>query len=145
MVMLELRPQWRWALTSGTSCSLRVTAVSRSILAVNGPSTPHSVILRLHTADPTPNIFNCHFLPQPSGRMSNEGRDISIGGNTAKPSSSLNRLISCPYKVLVNSNIIDEFYDVRDAISAARNTKAKNPNSQVIVCDEPSGRLIIEV
>jgi hypothetical protein len=55
------------------------------------------------------------------------------------------RLVNCQYKVLLNGNIVDEFYDVRDAISAAQAEKAQNPNSQVTVSDEPSGRLIVQV
>lgn len=55
------------------------------------------------------------------------------------------RLVNCPYKVLLNGNIVDEFYDVRDAISAARATKVQNPDSQVAISDEPSGRLVVQV
>ena len=55
------------------------------------------------------------------------------------------RLVNCPYKVLLNGNVVDEFYDIRDEISAARAAKSQSPNSQVTVSDEPSGRLIVQV
>jgi hypothetical protein len=61
------------------------------------------------------------------------------------PRSKPQRLVSCPYKVLVNGVVVDEFYDVRDAIAAARAAKTKNPNSSIKVSDAPSGRLIVEV
>jgi hypothetical protein len=41
------------------------------------------------------------------------------------------KLVSCPYKVLVNGELTDQFYDVRDAIAAARGVKREHPNCQV--------------
>jgi hypothetical protein len=76
--------------------------------------------------------------------MSSESGE-SIGDDGSKRGHTPTRLVSCQYKVLLNGSIIDEFYDVRDAISAARVTKARKPNSHVFVSDEPSGRLIVEL
>jgi hypothetical protein len=57
----------------------------------------------------------------------------------------LRKLVQCPYKVLIDGEIIDEFYDVRDAIAVARLAKSKRPQSQVKVSAQPSGRLIVEI
>lgn len=55
------------------------------------------------------------------------------------------KLVNCPYKVMVNGEIEDEFYDVRDAIGYARAVKAKRTDSQIWVSDKCNGRLIIEI
>ncbi len=55
------------------------------------------------------------------------------------------KLVSCPYKVLVDGKAVDEFYDVRDAVAAGRIAKRKSSFSHVIVSDQPSGRLIVEI
>jgi hypothetical protein len=77
--------------------------------------------------------------------MSIEGGDTSIDDDSIRPSHLPTRLVNCAYKVLLNGKIIDEFYDVRDAIAAARLLKAKKLSGQVRVSDGPSGRLVIEV
>jgi hypothetical protein len=74
-----------------------------------------------------------------------EGGDTSIGDDSIRPSHLRIRLVNCTYKVLLNGEMIDEFYDVRDAIAAARLLKAKNLSSQVRVSDGSSGRLVIKV
>jgi hypothetical protein len=76
--------------------------------------------------------------------MSSEnGESIDVDGSKRgrKPS----RLVNCQSKVLHNRSIFDEIYDFRDAISAARVTKAKRPNSHVVEPDELSGELIVEL
>jgi hypothetical protein len=55
------------------------------------------------------------------------------------------RLVNCPYKVFLSGKIVDEFYDARDAIAAARAAKAKHPDCLVRVFSEPSGTLIAEI
>lgn len=55
------------------------------------------------------------------------------------------RLVKCPYKVLVDGAIADEFYDIRDAIASAHAFKKNFPNHLIKVTDEPSGRLIVEI
>jgi hypothetical protein len=57
----------------------------------------------------------------------------------------LRKLVNCPYRVLIDGEIIDEFYDVRDAIAVARLAKNKRPQTQVKVSAQPSGRLIVEI
>ena len=65
-------------------------------------------------------------------------------GKVSNPPKS-HRLIYCPYKVLVDDEQIDEFYDVRDAIASARALKREQPNSDVSVSDQPSGRLVVKI
>ncbi len=55
------------------------------------------------------------------------------------------KLVSCPYKVLIDGKTVDEFYDIRDAVAVARMAKSKSPVSQVTVADQPLGRLIVEI
>jgi hypothetical protein len=71
------------------------------------------------------------------------GEELGDGANKGRRLPT--RLVNCPYKVLLNGTVVDEFYDVRDAISAARATKVQNPTGQVTVSDEPSGRLVVQV
>jgi len=51
------------------------------------------------------------------------GEDLSDDANKGR--RLLTRLVNCPYKVLLNGNVVDEFYDLRHAISAARAAKTK--------------------
>lgn len=55
------------------------------------------------------------------------------------------RLRNCPYKVSVNWELIDAFYDIRAAIAFARAAKASKPDHEVMVCDELSGRIILKL
>jgi hypothetical protein len=70
--------------------------------------------------------------------------DVALDG-PAKTHLQPRKLVNCPYKVLLNGEIIDDFYDVRDAVAAARNAKSNQPYSHVKVSAEPSGRLIVEI
>jgi hypothetical protein len=65
--------------------------------------------------------------------------------NAINPGPTRTRLVKCPYKVLLGGVIVDEFYDIRDAIASAHVLKTSHPNQFVKVTDEPSGRLIVEI
>jgi hypothetical protein len=55
------------------------------------------------------------------------------------------RLVSCPFVVLVDDEPRDSFYDVRDAVFAARELQRAAPGARVTVTDTRTGRLLIEV
>jgi hypothetical protein len=55
------------------------------------------------------------------------------------------KLIPCPYAVIVDGRVRDQFYDVRDAVAAARSIRKQSPASDVVVTDTRTGRLKIEI
>ena len=61
----------------------------------------------------------------------------SACGNAAATPTAVrsDKLIPCPYAVFVDGRIRDQFYDVRDAVAAARAIRKQNPSSEVIVTD----------
>jgi hypothetical protein len=61
------------------------------------------------------------------------------------PTPTAPRLVSCPFVVLLNGEAHDSFYDVRDAVFAARELQRASPASRVTVTDTRTGRLLIEV
>jgi hypothetical protein len=63
----------------------------------------------------------------------------------ASTGSRGDKLIPCPYAVIVDGRVRDQFYDVRDAVAAARSTHRENPVSTVIVTDTRTGKLKIEI
>lgn len=77
--------------------------------------------------------------------MSTEGNEVPPSVHATNQRRLGKRIVNCPYKVMMDSEIIDEFYDVRDAIAAARTLKMKDPQSHVNVLAEPSGKLILQV
>jgi hypothetical protein len=65
--------------------------------------------------------------------------------NAINPGPTRTRLVKCPYKVLLGGVIVDEFYDIRDAIASTHVLKTSHLNQLVKVTNEPSGRLIVEI
>lgn len=55
------------------------------------------------------------------------------------------KLIPCPYAVIVDGRVRDQFYDVRDAVAAARSIRKQSPASDVVVTDTRTGKLKIEI
>lgn len=77
--------------------------------------------------------------------MSSVEGEILASHDTTKIGLTPARLVKCPYKVLLDGAIADEFYDIRDAIASAHAFKKNYPNQLVKVTDDPSGRLIVEI
>ena len=57
----------------------------------------------------------------------------------------LTKLIDHPFVVQINGQPLDEFYDVRDAIGAARRAKRDHPFATIAVVDIRSGIAVQEM
>jgi hypothetical protein len=55
------------------------------------------------------------------------------------------KLIECPFAVRIDAALHDQFYDVRDAMAAARIAKRRNPTAVITIADVRTGKLLIEV
>lgn len=55
------------------------------------------------------------------------------------------KLIECPFVVRIDGVLHDQFYDVRDALAAARAAKRNKLSSTFVVTDARTGKLVIEV
>jgi hypothetical protein len=82
--------------------------------------------------------------------MPTDGQDDqrSPANTTARVAERVARsgkLVSCPFLVLVDDEVHDQFYDVRDAMAAARALGDATPGSRVTVTDARTGKLVIEV
>lgn len=55
------------------------------------------------------------------------------------------KLVECPFEVRVDGVLYDQFYDVRDANASARAAKQASPNSEIVVADVRTKRLVIRV
>ena len=63
--------------------------------------------------------------------------------HTATP--AMPKLVSCPFVVLVNGEAHDSYYDVRDAVFAARELQRAAPGARVKVTDTRTGKLKIKL
>jgi hypothetical protein len=80
-----------------------------------------------------------------SGEKSEQSRSVGRSAAATPAGSSGGRVIPCPYVVIVDGQVRDQFYDVRDAVAAARAIRKQNPAFDVVVTDTRTGRLKIEI
>lgn len=81
----------------------------------------------------------------PSETRIGDGERASALEPLSLPDAHADKLVACPFVVAVDGNGLDSFYDVRDAIAAARAIKRDHRDARVTVTDMRTGKLVIEV
>ena len=78
-------------------------------------------------------------------RVGDKAPTPATGGRGRRPQGGLPKLIQCPFEVWIDGAPCDRFYDVRDAIAAARAVKRDNPKLAVVVSDMRTRKLVVEI
>lgn len=81
----------------------------------------------------------------PSETRTGNGERASSSEPLSLIPAHAHKLVACPFVVVVDGNAHDSFYDVRDAIAAARAIQRGQQAARVAVTDTRTGKLVIEI